>query len=100
MFEPHEEISSVVVITFLLISGESEVFFDNIIVQLAKLAKVNINTTQDLIPALFLKSFTDSTGCQIGVTSAGSVGPNKIHIALRNLTDAFTVSCDGLYMMT
>lgn len=43
------------------ISGESEVFFDNIIVQLAKLAKVNINTTQDLIPALFLKSFTDST---------------------------------------
>lgn len=72
------------------ISGESEVFFDNIIVQLAKLAKVNINTTQDLIPALFLKSFTDSTGCQIGVTSTGSVGPNKIHIALRNLTNAFT----------
>ena len=43
------------------ISGESETFFDNIIVQLAKFAKVNINTTQDLIPALFLKSFTDST---------------------------------------
>ena len=43
------------------ISGESEVFFDNIIVQLAKFAKININTTQDLIPALFLKSFTDST---------------------------------------
>lgn len=67
-------------------------FFDNIIVQLAKFAKVNINTTQDLIPALFLKSFSDST---VSWLEMNFLNNNKISIELCSQKKLYTQSFIG-----
>ncbi|XP_015785666.1 uncharacterized protein LOC107363017 isoform X2 [Tetranychus urticae] len=50
--------------------GESGSFIDTAIIQLAKIYGINIKSSDDLIPALFLKGFADITGCRFWVSLA------------------------------
>ncbi|RWS27383.1 amiloride-sensitive sodium channel alpha subunit-like protein, partial [Leptotrombidium deliense] len=70
--------------------GESGAFLENVIVQLANFANININTTNELLPALFIKSFSDVTGCKFGQQSKS--GEIPLENALKNLTQTFTKS--------
>uniref|UniRef100_T1KCT8 Uncharacterized protein n=1 Tax=Tetranychus urticae TaxID=32264 RepID=T1KCT8_TETUR len=67
-------------------SLESGSFIDTAIIQLAKIYGINIKSSDDLIPALFLKGFADITGCRFGSVyrSNGSVA---LEATLRNITD-------------
>lgn len=40
---------------------ESGGLFDTIILQIASLYGINVNSTRDLLPALFMRAFTDVT---------------------------------------
>lgn len=65
---------------------------DTIILQVASLYGITVNNTRDLLPAIFMKAFTDVTGCSVGSADGrtnGSSRTNPVNEALDNLTTIF-----------
>jgi hypothetical protein len=84
---------------------------DTIVLQVAQLYGINVNSTRDLLPAIFMKAFTDVTvcttlydcnvinihdttrqGCSVGSSRGSgetSDKPNPVNEALDNLTTIF-----------
>lgn len=65
---------------------------DTIILQVASLYGINVNSTRDLLPAIFMKAFTDVTGCSVGSADGrtnDSTRVNPVNAALDNLTSIF-----------
>jgi len=62
---------------------------ETIILQVAQVYGINVNSTRDLLPALFLRAFTQTTGCSVGTAGEQEEKEKKVNPvnqALDNLT--------------
>ncbi|KAI1292797.1 Degenerin mec-4 [Halotydeus destructor] len=76
---------------------------DTVILHVASLYGINVNSTKQLLPALFVKAFTEVTGCRVGAADKGDDDDDEepasaemprfnndpINDALENLTAIF-----------
>lgn len=62
---------------------------DETLTQMANFLGFNVSTSLDILPALFMKAFTDTTGCRIGSGDVKSVLPEDMRQTLKQLTRIF-----------
>lgn len=71
---------------------ESGGLLETIVLQVAQFYGINANSTRELLPAMFLRAFTQVTGCSVGQASSdGGETPkvSPVNQALDNLTTIF-----------
>ncbi|OTF78589.1 hypothetical protein BLA29_012301, partial [Euroglyphus maynei] len=62
---------------------------DETLTQLANFLGFNVSNSLDIIPMLFMKAFTDTTGCRLGSSDVGDILPDNIRLTLKKLTKTF-----------
>ncbi|KAJ6225061.1 hypothetical protein RDWZM_003606 [Blomia tropicalis] len=62
---------------------------DESLTQFANFLGFNVTNSLDIIPALFMKAFTDTTGCRLGSSDMTSVLPDNVRSTLKSLTRTF-----------
>ncbi|KAF7495560.1 Amiloride-sensitive sodium channel subunit gamma [Sarcoptes scabiei] len=62
---------------------------DEALTQLAKVIGLNVTNGLDIIPMLFMKAFTDTTGCRLGSSHVEDILPDNIRSTLKKLTTTF-----------
>lgn len=65
---------------------------DETLTQAAKFLGFNVSNSLDIIPALFMKAFTDTTGCRLGSSDMSTILPENVRTTLKSLAKTFMVS--------
>lgn len=64
---------------------------DETLTQIANFLGFNVSNSLDIIPMLFMKAFTDTTGCRLGSSDITDILPDNIRETLKKLTKTFMV---------